>query len=388
MKLLLGGFSATLREAHEEVGAITGMLPPMHIEDGGLRINYSLFLFAEGAIYDQYAFDALKACARRGRCSKIYAIVTSLERLIGEGLISLQDFQATRQELLARIETDVNKNIGNLHDWLPCLQSQVVSFQSVLPVFQGDFGTVMTEWDQHTYGVSSCAVSEGAFDRERMVDQAHRILNPGRNLKNVSRTELEAVIRPCLESVVTNILLADHFDSFPYAWQTMAKYYQGMYRVSVAPFETATKGVAESENVFRLAFPEFAPRSEDDWIKLLKDRRVADLRSIVGQAVRNGTPLDADFGRSALLDLADERDHFQNRLTRFIGVAAEATSITAGMFAGHLFGLGGHVAGGYAGYVAGEVIRDRISRRMPSKYPWLYFTQLVDRPHKQRTSRA
>jgi hypothetical protein len=73
-------------------------------------------------------------------------------------------------------------------------------------------------------------------------------------------------------------------------------------------------------NLFQVLFPYFSPRSPEDLVRLVEDRRLDELRTLVRDAAESGREIDSEWAIELLKDLLRAKDviAFRRRITGWL----------------------------------------------------------------------
>ena len=169
-----------------------------------------------------------------------------------------------------------------------------------------------------------------------------------------------------------NMFLADELNCHLYNWHTLDPYYKGALLNAARSFLDHQKYTDAARAFFSIAFPSYRPKSRPEWIRLLRDRRVEQLRSEVRRAVDETRNIDQEYAQAALRELLDAREAVAS-FKKFTGWAAIPASILAGLIGTATGGLFSGIVGSIATRLAKEVVDKYKERRGLEKYAWMYF---------------
>jgi hypothetical protein len=135
------------------------------------------------------------------------------------------------------------------------------------------------------------------------------------------RSALREVTRPYLAYVNANLVLASELAIPFHDWLDFMPFYSKKF-LSVGKREDETqRGRKQVERLFTVAFPELAIQDTRTLLKVLNDKRVQDLRKLIGDAILGKVQFDEHFAKSILAEaLRSER-----RVARFRNILGYLT---------------------------------------------------------------
>ena len=109
------------------------------------------------------------------------------------------------------------------------------------------------------------------------------------------RSALREVLQAYLTYVNANLVLASELEIPFHDWLDFTPFYSTKF-LSVGKREDETQqGRKQVERLFTVAFPELAIQDTSALLKVLNDRRIQDLRQLIGDAVLWKVQLDEHF---------------------------------------------------------------------------------------------
>ncbi|MBL8779257.1 MAG: hypothetical protein JNK12_25265 [Acidimicrobiales bacterium] len=163
-----------------------------------------------------------------------------------------------------------------------------------------------------------------------------------------------------LQLVNANIILAAETNTVVHDWPDFAPFYEKKFEM--APDSVLMQRSAEvCGRVLEITFPEYRLESAKQFLAIVKDPRVKELRGFVAEAVANNDTVDADLGRRVLFEALTAELRL-GRLRRLVSVASAPLSFIP-------------FVGNPAQLAATELLDRIASRRAPREHKWVLMVQ-------------
>jgi hypothetical protein len=128
--------------------------------------------------------------------------------------------------------------------------------------------------------------------------------------------------------------------------------------LSLGQRRAAEAEIEAAMDFFKISFPEFTIRDNRTLLRVLRDRRVADLRKLIDDAVRGIEVFDADFARRTLLEALHVREA-EARYRRVVSFLAAPLALIPWF-------------GEIASRAAEEAVSGAINHRLEKHHRWLF----------------
>lgn len=272
---------------------------PISTSTGGfLDLDYSPLLLMDGLILDRFAYDFV---SKRRHFSQMKA---SIDCLVDEGLIRIEQYETTAKKLKQHIESRVSNQLEYLNLWLDCARDQ---WGLVKPLISELLPLLGSEADPKIeslhFGIYCYLKNHhGKIDFNEAA-KLQRLLETKR--KKLSREEIDVlreIIRPLLSYVHLNYGLMQHFGTPFIDWEDLAPYYKRIAQFQVQDGQRQEKNGVSPEmlnqikQLLNITIPELKPRSAKALVKFIKKGgAVQSLRSALSEAVSTGTVLDSKW---------------------------------------------------------------------------------------------
>jgi hypothetical protein len=370
MKLLLGSFASS-NTALPASSVLSSHLPPLAISESGCDIDCSLLLVADQLVYDRGSIARLKDLSH----PSIARVIESVKVLESEGFVQLVDVQGLVEQHRALRDRAAGLATRDFSVWIPSLHYQIRRLDQLVPALRATFEDTLTEWDVHAFGIASFLTKEaGRVTRNEALNLKRLALGTNQRRRYAEdNAKLRAIVEATVSNIYSNILAAEAFDAVPYSWDTLSSFYDTALVLAAKNAVPEYQALSTCRQFFSLGFRECEPRGAREWIKLLKHRKLADLRKRILVAVQGEENIDAEFARRALGEIDASRQRLAT-FKQYSGRIAASASLVGGTVGGILGGLVGGIAGSAVPVLAQETADAIAERRIMSTHGWMYFT--------------
>jgi hypothetical protein len=307
-----------------------------------LRPDYTALLLCDRLVIDAAAWDRLSSGAHH----PLYEETADLmQRLHGEGLLRIEDFTAvlgTEAPLLEEMTTgDLRGGTGrwlqHLYEWADgwdeFVQSETgrnisrllrmhlpeeLGYRQLhqLPGADYDCAPPVTIWltDGSTSMSDMPDLPLHVSQRDRSSESLRRLLRSDRQLaKNV--------IRRLLDYVNANLLLARHYNLGLHDWSHFNTFYRSKFLAVGQGTPPGVEGREKIKQLFEVSFPELNTWDPSRFMKILTDKRIAELRRLVDSAISANAEFDREFAARTLQEVL----WLEKRTTRVRNIASWIT---------------------------------------------------------------
>lgn len=320
MKLLLTSFGRDYRENKLKPGdadVFYGMPPALFArEAAALRPDCSAFILADYVLMDGQSFERLT-----GSPHPLYADVAAFFTIAkAEGLIVLVDYEAVLQQKKPLLDGMLERDMAELEPWVALTRDSMRIWQQLL-----------SNGARQTMDILSCntdvqrnfAVHQDTWP-VLMPDTAHHMLSahvmahvchftdmPLHEALNSAKTRRKATVKRQLKGLISsylayvnaNILLSHHFDAGVCDWADFTPFYNDKF-LRVGTQSPAQEPASNGLNkLFSLVFPTVRLEDPKRLVKLMRDKRLIELRSLCRDAASGAVSFDDKFANSVLREV-------------------------------------------------------------------------------------
>jgi hypothetical protein len=323
--------------------AIFTGLPPMDMRSRkrGLTLEYSLLLLCDQLLIDASSLDRLQ----RHPDPALRQVARTIDLLTSEGLLDVVDYEAILDDNHLLLEKMTDNDLRSPDQWLDTLAKS----GRIWSEFAGIVGPTI-------------GLDLGATRAATTVDQAALPFFT-KQLKQLIRADeggrgIRDTLRYYLTYVNANLMLSNEMQAGLHDWADFTPFYRQKF---LAVGHDSPPGSAEAEasrRLFSIAFPEFAIESPEQLVKLLKDRRIGELRNLISEASTGAVVFDEAFARSILHEVFGiERKLAKER--RLVGYLTLPVSFIP-------------FVGTFAQLLVQEAADALLERRLTKPYRWFY----------------
>lgn len=317
MKVLLSNYAAHVSSIPNNIEMFTGMIPPVIASGDRLDLDYSALMFFDRLVLDQHCYEHVESL----NVPPFRNLQSSLKMLKEEGYLELVNFGEIAKKHQAQIRAAALAASKDFETWIPELQRHIQEWKLIRPSMKQVLGKYFTEWDEVCIGIS-CLINErtGKLDTQESDKVEKLIFSRKLRRSEAEREIISRVLLPSLEMVHLNLFVANDLNCRNlFDWQTLDGFYKKKFDYHLLRnFDEENLEIRAMREFFNVAFHPFTPREASEWIKLLEDPRIKDLRERVKDAAQNSERFDAAFAEKALAsrDFAKER---LNRIQKIVG---------------------------------------------------------------------
>jgi len=330
MKVMLTSFGIQQAYAAASRGASPFYrVPPVsfRLVSSKFSPDYELLILCDQIVMDESSFQQLV-----DRPAATFAgVAETFRALRGDGRIELVDFGSILRANSDLLNKMLNHDMNALDRWVESLRESLTtwrhfaeSFRRILHAEHSRPSTLRFDTEE----IANLATHTKSGFGDELISALHYgnmhtayidmmvgdALSPSKmRSPNEYRSALQDLIQPYLAYVNANLVLASELKVPFHDWQDFMPFYSTKF-LSMGKREHETqRGRKEVERLFTIAFPDLAIQDSRTLLKVLNDKRVQDLRNLVGDAVHGRVKFDEHFANSVLAEvLRSER-----RLTRF-----------------------------------------------------------------------
>lgn len=251
-------------------------MPPVSLRTDvpHLTLEYSTLLLSERVIVDESSFEMLTSNPH----PRYELVAATIKALHSEGFVELADYSSivlSRRDLIEKMTT---ADLETPSRWAQTVEASVQAWSKFSSVIrQDEFGTIEPPDDLTAL---SAIGRESAKWRKREENRKYSVKALREYLLHVNST--------LVISAELGMPFNDWADFLPFYQQKFATIGQGV------PLESSSDA---ARRLFSISFPEFSVSSPSQLIKLMKDRRIAELRTLIDAAAAGSIVFDEHFAR-------------------------------------------------------------------------------------------
>jgi hypothetical protein len=391
MKLMLTSFGIEERSAPVRGESMFHRMPPVSFRriSEAFMPDYELLVLCDQVVMDESSFQQLIDSPARAYSG----VAETFRALKAEGRIELVDFSSVLRANSDLLDKMLDHDMSVLDQWVVPLRDSLATWaqfsEMSMQVLREGRELLHTQSSQdagftglslHTaapYRFSESDLQYAEYMRPALLHEIAHVMHSARRdayylsemvedaLRSAEkrrhkeyRSALREVLQSYLAYVNANLVLASELNIPFHDWLDFTPFYS-MKFLSVGKLEDDTqKGRKQVERLFTVAFPELAIQDTSALLKVLNDKRIQDLRQLIGDAVLGKVQFDEHFAKSVLAEvLRSER-----KVTRFRNILGYVT-----LPIGFIPGIGTP-----AQKVVEEAIGLPVAKKMKQKHRWFY----------------
>ncbi|MDQ3703945.1 MAG: hypothetical protein M3437_01765 [Chloroflexota bacterium] len=341
-------------------------MPPttLRISNSTLVPDYAALLLSDKLIIDVNTFQQMRSFFHPWYVT----VAEMVAYLYDEGFVELIDFRTLLSQYRDLILQMVEADLQNLAQWLDPIDEAIHIWNNFTDGALEDLLSSIREsredtWEERMIDIDKVRVYE-------ILARNHNVrgsLGTVRNLITLLQSEgrdssdysdmVQHLIRPYFLNVNSNIVLANVLGVGFHDWADYLPLYKHKFATQQHP-PLVDQQAKATHKLFEVAFPEFAVRDLRSLIKLLKDKRIEDLRALVMETLEGRTEFDGEFARRTLKEVFSvEREIGKWRnIVSYVTIPLELIPVV------------GTVAQIAADKLAGTLIENRLKKN----YRWFY----------------
>jgi hypothetical protein len=315
MELMLTSFGIAEEEVEPtEDQSLFYAMPPVNMRHAcrnSFMPDYAALLLCDKVILDESSYHALEK-----RPHSSYRVVAdSMKCLYKEGFIKLVDFRGILRCKRNLLQKMLKYDLKMLDLWEEPLEESLNIWQNfcykmIDLIREGRDHVILHETtpsrsmtklelspkrNRHHFVISSSGT---------ILSSVHKGRDPVIERKSLKeRDTLRQVLKSYLSYINANIVLSHELRVGFHDWADFLPFYHKKF-LSVGQEEIEEeRQIGESQKLFEVSFPELAIIDTRSLVKVLQDKRVAELRALVEKAVKGEVVFDREFARSVLWDV-------------------------------------------------------------------------------------
>lgn len=355
MKILLSSFGVT-ENVNDKPQSPYYLMPPMRSVNNSIMPDYSTLLLFNQIVMDVNSFDFVMQWNERVEAQisriertknvsnkekddlskSILAFIDTFKLMKQEGFIELVDFNAIlgqRKNLLKKM-LDYDMSISDV--WMKPLKTSLQIWDKFTKNAPSSLNPHPSSL--HIANNKTALIKANLHLRERMLETKKPY---ERDVTDI----LERHLREYLNYVNCNLILSNTLNVPFHDWGDYSPFYEQKF-LSVGQIESnIQKEKSYAQKLFQVSFPEFEITKPSTFMKVLTDKRIEDLRSMIRESVENGNQFDVKFARETLktvFNLEKKTAKYRSLISwvtkpiDFIPWAGNLASMLVDEFAGHM----------------------------------------------------
>lgn len=339
-------------------------LPPVSMrESNGVFLpDYAALLLCENVILDANSFERIQSSSPPEYSEVSRALLT----LYQEGFVELRDFSSLLEERKELLNLLLDHDLRAFSYWISPLQQSIAIWRNFIEKFFQDTTRGFfhyRKWEQAR-----------KIDYFLETDEIKSLTDMTETtaMDKVRQFQLRKLLRSYLAYANANIILSNEFGTGFHDWADFLPFYEHKFKRLNSKGIQAEEETQASRRLFEISFPEFAISDTKTLIKILRDKRIADLRTLIKESVADMVEFDEKFARSVFKEvLGIERQAARHRnLVSYLTIPLD---IIPGI-------------GTFAQKAAEELAGALLDKKLKQKYRWFYL--LSDTTEKSNKTRG
>lgn len=377
MKLMLTSFGITEYSKDVPLGhkSVFHQMPPVitRAASNVFMPDYVTLLLCDQIVLDESSFAALQETPHW-----TYALVAdSLKILHSEGFVELVDFRSIVDSQQPLVQNMLKNDLQSFEYWIPTLRESLDIWSRFLSGYNRilDYDTLKTKLFRTNDFSSEKEVEE--YGSNILGGLLHEAIHRASNVRNIMGLvdfiagkepdlELEMLLKEVLSSylnyVNANIILSGELGVGFHDWNDYLPFYRRKFFHKDTNNLEVQKQIQASQALFSVAFPEFSITDTKTLLRVLRDKRIIDLRRLVEEAAAGKVKFDVQFARATFKEVLK----IERKASNYRNIASYLTAPL-----GLIPGLGSLVGAGVQ-KVAEEVIGRGIDNSLNHSYRWFY----------------
>lgn len=327
-------------------------MPPisLHAANNNFIPDYSTLLLCDKIIVDESSFDLMQ----QDRMYLYSGFAETLRVLKHEGFVELVDFETilrTNRELL---EGMVENDLRRATRWIQPLKKSVNIWSDMIRYLASFYETVDDKEKNVIQDVSHMTLNpiSGIVGHIEMMERQ----GDEENLDSDIPPYLITTIRSYLTYINSNIIISSQLHTGFHDWADFVPFYERKFSPEQKIPRTQRK-IESMQKLFAISFPEFSVKDAPTLIRILKDKRISDLRALVDEAAEGRAAFDEKFAHNILLEVF-KLERKSTRYRRIISYLTLPLDLLPGL-------------GTFAAKATEEAIGEMVDSRIRRDYRWL-----------------
>jgi hypothetical protein len=335
-----------------ESSSVFGRLPPLSMQPSAPRLGpeYSLLALCDKLILDAASFDRLMQ-----QPGPLYKTTGRAVKLLQDaGFLELIDYSAILRDNRKLLSRMTDNDLTSVSQWLKALTQSTAMWLEFLEVIQPMVNEALYLGNTR---------ANASYQREFFT---YFRQHPDRYLEYIGHAisadeEVEFTLYDTLRYYLTyvnaNLILSNEIEAGLHDWADFSPFYRQKF-LSVGQDIPGAAVEEAAQQLFDIAFPEFAIESPEHLVRLLKHRRVGELRALINEASTGAVTFDETFARSVFREVFG----IERKLGKSQRIVGYLT-LPIGFIP---------MVGNFAQLLLQEVAGTALERRLRKPYRWFY----------------
>ena len=302
MEILLTSFGASHLPPYRLENADSFYrMPPLTMSTtyNDLVFDYSMLLLFDRVILDTESWTRMSSGNKYRGYEGMKEVVKSLH---DEGFVRIVDFDSiiqSKQDLLAKM---LEQDLKRLDAWVAPLQESSKAWErfvvSIRDAYPGE--TAGPEIEHHMSAYFHHYAHHASIVLSNRVLLTAALSSSTKRRRRHYRDALRSVLPEYLSYVNANLVLSLELSAPFHDWSDMAPFYRE--KLLTVGKEELPEGsrINAIKQLFEVSFPEFAFLDSKSILRILKDKRLVQLRDLVDRAVKGEVTFDREFANRTL----------------------------------------------------------------------------------------
>jgi len=283
--------------------------------------DYAALLLCDKVVLDTTTFDLLKQ-KKKGPYTQVSETIITLWK---EGFIELIDFADILQRKSKVIEKMTNLDLESPDIWHSDLLESLIIWNRLLSkklhwmsesthrdliekaheaLSINDMKLLLTIEAVYLHELFHLVPAKQVWSPlQSKDDQLLQALLSSSMANDSAKILLKEVIEIYISYINSNIIISNELGVGIYDWVDFLPFYRRKF-LSVGHEDLeADRQINATRALFHLSFPEFIPKDPSTLVKILSDKRIADLRALIQESVDKQVTFDTEFARAILWEV-------------------------------------------------------------------------------------
>jgi hypothetical protein len=337
--------------------------PPVKIYPDGLDLEFAPLLLADIVHMDSSSYEQLARETPAG----MERAVGSLKKLQEEGYLKLVDYTQRLLDIQRNVLDATNARLGTPELFLDPVRRAVATWDAEGPKYAAALNRPHDFIATLPVGIVAALAAEGHSAGVENVARIRKVLSKKAKTTRLERDLLREVARPYIDHAHTGIALYRNIGAPVVDWSDLGPVYEALLYLSIEPAKPLQKKIPKLRELFRAGLSAFEPSNVEEFLKIIRDPRLLDLRNFIEEAEARNVSFDAKFIQDTLIQISRRTRIFSRAGTTInavgVGAGAVAAFFDGGLTAGILVTMG--IGAGQ------EVAADTVTNLLTKNLKWI-----------------
>jgi hypothetical protein len=274
-------------------------VPPLSFKQSSSEYipDFSVLLLCENLVMNETTFNMIIE-NRWGRFSESYS--KAFQALKDEGFITLKKFYTEIRDNSDTLKRMLDRDLKHLDVWMSALKESCDIWRRFLERASKDDELIK---EIHNYKAIRKPISgQDLLNVEKL--ELERVSEALKFPSRLRHAEYRAAVHREMEIYLTlvnaNLLLAKEYDCSIYDWADHGPFYREKFLSIGADGVPGERNIQLVKKLFEIAFPELKVDNVKTLIRVLKDKRIVELRQLINSAAKGELKFDLVFAKRIL----------------------------------------------------------------------------------------